>query len=105
MELAQHSTTLRGSQNPGRDQRAERRRVRGSFLVALLQIRHYYIKTIRQSSHNQNRRIRYMFKIMHHDTCVAVTETINEAMTVVRSLEAGLDRLKQHSPYTILRAE
>lgn len=46
-----------------------------------------------------------MFKIMRHDTCVGVTETINEAMTVVRSLEAGLDRLKQHSPYTILRAE
>lgn len=48
---------------------------------------------------------RYMFKIMHHDTCVATTQTINQAMTVVRSLEAGLDRLKQHSPYTILRAE
>ena len=47
---------------------------------------------------------RYMFKIMHHDTCVAVTETINEAMKVVRTLEAGLDRLTQHSPYTILRA-
>lgn len=46
-----------------------------------------------------------MFKVMHHDTCVAVTATINEAMKVVRSLEAGLDRLKQHSPYTILRAE
>ena len=46
-----------------------------------------------------------MFKIMHHDTCVAVTETINEAMQVVRSLEAGLDRLVSHSPYTILRAE
>ena len=45
-----------------------------------------------------------MFKIMRHDTCVAVTETINEAMTVVRSLEAGLDRLTQHSPYTIIKA-
>ena len=46
-----------------------------------------------------------MFKIMRHDTCVAVTETINEAMQVVRTLEAGLNRLTQHSPYTILRAE
>ena len=46
-----------------------------------------------------------MFKVMHHDTCVAVTQTINEAMLVVRSLEAGLDRMISHSPYTILRAE
>ena len=46
-----------------------------------------------------------MFKIMHHDTCVGVTETINEAMQVVRTLEAGLNRLTQHSPYTILKAE
>ena len=46
-----------------------------------------------------------MFKIMRHDTCVGVTETINEAINIVRSLEAGLDRRTQHSPYTILRAE
>ena len=46
-----------------------------------------------------------MYKIMHHDTCVGVTETINEAMLVVRTLEAGLNRLKQHSPYTITCAE
>lgn len=45
-----------------------------------------------------------MFKIMRHDTCVAVTETINEAMKVVRTLEVGLDRLTQHSPYTIIKA-
>lgn len=105
MELAQHASTLRGAQDPRRDPGATRRRVCGSFLVALVHSTHYYINTIRQSSHTQNRRIRYMFKIMHHDTCVAVTETINEAMQVVRSLEAGLDRMISHSPYTILRAE
>ena len=46
-----------------------------------------------------------MFKIMRHDTCVGVTETINEAIAIVRSLEAGLDRLTQHSPFTILKEE
>ena len=45
-----------------------------------------------------------MFKVMHHDTCVAVTTTIDEAMKVVRTLEVGLDRLNQHSPYTIIKA-
>ena len=41
---------------------------------------------------------------MHHDTCVGVTNTINEAIKVVQTLEAGLDRLTQHSPYTIVKA-
>jgi len=46
-----------------------------------------------------------MFKVMRHDTCVGVTETINEAIMIVRTLEAGLDRLTSHSPYTIQKAE
>lgn len=50
------------------------------------------------------RRISYMFKVLNNDTAVAVTETLNEAITIVRSLEAGLDRLTQHSPYTIVKA-
>ena len=45
-----------------------------------------------------------MFKVLHTDTAVAVTETLNEAIMIVRSLEAGLDRLTQHSPYTIVKA-
>jgi hypothetical protein len=45
-----------------------------------------------------------MFKVLNKDTAVAVTETLNEAITIVRSLEAGLDRFTQHSPYTIVKA-
>ena len=45
-----------------------------------------------------------MYKVLNKDTAVAVTETINEAIMIVRSLEAGLDRLTQHSPYTIVKA-
>lgn len=45
-----------------------------------------------------------MFKVLHNDTAVAVTKTLNEAITVVRSLEAGMNRLTQHSPYTIVKA-
>ena len=126
MELAQHSTTLRGAENPGRDWRAERGRVCCTFLSCAstpqpLQSYHDHITTNQlHRSHGVDHRLvlvhhspvslttntrRHMFKIMRHDTCVAVTQTINEAMKVVRSLEAGLNRLKQHSPYTILRAE
>lgn len=45
-----------------------------------------------------------MFKVLHNDTAVAVTNTINEAIKIVQTLEAGLDRLTQHSPYTIVKA-
>ena len=45
-----------------------------------------------------------MFKVLNKDTAVAVTETLNEAIMIVRNLEAGLDRLTQHSPYTIVKA-
>ena len=45
-----------------------------------------------------------MYKVLHNDVAVAVTETINEAIMVVQTLEAGLDRLTQHSPYTIVKA-
>jgi len=45
-----------------------------------------------------------MYKVLNKDTAVAVTETINEAIMIVRSLEAALDRLTQHSPYTIVKA-
>ena len=45
-----------------------------------------------------------MYKVLHNDVAVAVTETINEAILVVQTLEAGLDRLTQHSPYTIVKA-
>ena len=45
-----------------------------------------------------------MFKVLHNDTAVAVTNTINEAIMIVRNLEAGLDRLTQHSPYTTVKA-
>ena len=46
-----------------------------------------------------------MYKVLHDDTAVAVTETIDEAIMIVRSLEAGLDRLTQHSPYTIIKVD
>ena len=46
----------------------------------------------------------HMYKVLNNDTAVAVTETINEAIQIVRSLEAGLDRLREHSPYTIVKA-
>jgi len=45
-----------------------------------------------------------MYKVLNNTTAVAVTETINEAIQIVRSLEAGLDRLREHSPYTIVKA-
>ena len=45
-----------------------------------------------------------MFKVLNKDTAVAVTQTLNEAIMIVRSLETGLDRLTQHSPYTIVKA-
>ena len=45
-----------------------------------------------------------MYKVLNNDTAVAVTETINEAIAIVRTLEAGLDRLISHSPYTIVKA-
>jgi hypothetical protein len=45
-----------------------------------------------------------MYKVLNKDTAVAVTKTINEAIMIVRSLEAGLDRLTSHSPYTIVKA-
>ncbi len=44
------------------------------------------------------------YKVMEHDTCVGVTDSINAAIMLIKTLESKLDRLTTHSPYTIIKA-
>ena len=46
-----------------------------------------------------------MFTVLNHQTAVASCDTLNAAISLVNTLEAGLDRLVTHSPYTIVRTE
>ncbi len=102
MELALHQKTTRDHEDRRRDRSIRRGRVRGALLSCAIEPNPLQYTNNQLLTPNTGE---YMFKVMHHDTCVEVTNTINEAMMVVRSLEAGLYRIISHSPYTILRAE
>jgi hypothetical protein len=45
-----------------------------------------------------------MFTILNNNTPIINCDDLQTAIRYVQSLEAGLDRLTQHSPYTIIRA-
>ena len=45
-----------------------------------------------------------MFTILNNGTAVIDCDDLQTAIRFVQSLESGLDRLTQHSPYTIVRA-
>jgi hypothetical protein len=45
-----------------------------------------------------------MFTILNNNTPIIYCEDLQTAISTIKTLEAGLDRLKQHSPYTIIRA-
>jgi hypothetical protein len=44
-----------------------------------------------------------MFTILNNNTPIIYCEDLQTAINTIQTLEAGLDRLKQHSPYTIIR--
>ena len=46
-----------------------------------------------------------MYTILNNGTAVIDCDDLQTAIRFAQSLESGLDRLKQHSPYTIVRAE
>tara|TARA_B100002019_G_scaffold219268_1_gene191898 strand:+ start:391 stop:591 length:201 start_codon:yes stop_codon:yes gene_type:complete len=46
-----------------------------------------------------------MFTILKGKTPVIDCDDMQTAIRFVQSLESGLNRLKEHSPYTIVRAE
>ena len=46
-----------------------------------------------------------MYTILNNGTAVINCDDLQTAIRFVQSLESGLNRLKQHSPYTIVRAE
>lgn len=45
-----------------------------------------------------------MYTILNNGTAVIDCDDLQTAIRFVQSLESGLDRLKQHSPYTIVKA-
>lgn len=46
-----------------------------------------------------------MYTILNNGTAVINCDDLQTAIRFVQSLESGLDRMKQHSPFTIVRAE
>ena len=46
-----------------------------------------------------------MYTILNNQTAVINCDDLPTAIRFVQSLESGLDRVKSHSPYTIVRAE
>jgi hypothetical protein len=46
-----------------------------------------------------------MFTILNNNTAVIDCDDLQTAVRFVQSLESGLDRLKQHSPYTIVKTD
>ena len=46
-----------------------------------------------------------MYTILNRGTAVIDCDDLQTAIRFVQSLESGLDRMKSHSPYTIVRAE
>ena len=45
-----------------------------------------------------------MYTILKNKTAVIDCDDLQTAIRFVQSLESGLDRVKQHSPYTIVKA-
>lgn len=45
-----------------------------------------------------------MYQVLNNGTVIINAEDLDTAIRFVQSLEAGLDRLKGHSPYSIVRA-
>jgi len=45
-----------------------------------------------------------MYQVLNNGTVIINAEDLNTAIRFVQSLEAGLDRLKSHSPYSIVKA-
>lgn len=45
-----------------------------------------------------------MYTILNNGTAVIDCDDLQTAIRFVQSLESGLDRMKQHSPYTIVKA-
>lgn len=45
-----------------------------------------------------------MYTILNNGTPIINADDLSTAIRFVQSLEAGLDRLTNHSPYTIVRA-
>ena len=45
-----------------------------------------------------------MFTILNNNTAVIDCDDLQTAIRFVQSLESGLDRLKSHSPYTIVKS-
>ena len=46
-----------------------------------------------------------MFTILNNNTAVIDCDDLQTAVRFVQSLESGLDRVKQHSPYTIVKTD
>lgn len=44
-----------------------------------------------------------MYTILNNQTAVINCDDLQTAIRFVQSLESGLDRLKSHSPYTIVK--
>ena len=69
------------------------------------------IETLQQNpiSHQRNypsnqqhkRKLENMYQILKHKTIICQTDDLATAIKIVQTLESGLDRLKEHSPYTI----
>lgn len=45
-----------------------------------------------------------MYTILNNGTAVIDCDDLQTAIRFVQSLESGLDRLRSHSPYTIVKA-
>ena len=45
-----------------------------------------------------------MYTILNNGTAMIDCDDLQTAIRFVQSLESGLDRLKRHSPYTIVKA-
>jgi len=50
---------------------------------------------------NQAHKRRIMYQILKHKTVICETNDLATAIKIVRTLEASLNRLKEHSPYVI----
>ncbi len=46
-----------------------------------------------------------MYQVLNNGTILINADDLQTAIRFVQSLEAGLDRLTQHSPYTIRRVD
>ena len=46
-----------------------------------------------------------MYTILNNNTAVIDCDDLQTAVRFVQSLEGGLDRLKSHSPYTIVKTD